>query len=99
MNISRRGVLKAGLAAGAVVGTGAWGGGGGPGAPVRQPGSLPYPDLPAGTDTIPQIEHIVVLMMENHSYDNKLGMLRRPGANGFRLGPDGQPLASNPYPA
>jgi phospholipase C len=46
---------------------------------------LPYPALPAGTDTIPQIEHIVVLMMENHSYDNRLGMLRRPGANGFRL--------------
>src|SRR5262250_3188941 len=41
----------------------------------RQPGSRPYPDLPAGTDTIPKIEHIVVLMMENHSYDNKLGML------------------------
>ena len=41
----------------------------------RQPGSLPYPDLPAGTNTIPNIAHIVVLMMENHSYDNKLGML------------------------
>ena len=64
----------------------------------RAPGSRPYPGLPEGTDTIPQIEHIVVLMMENHSYDNRLGMLRRPGADGFRLGPDGQPLASNPYP-
>ena len=68
-------------------------------APVmgRQPGSLPYPDLPAGTDTIPKIKHIVVLMMENHSYDNKLGMLARPGADGFQLGPDGQPTATNPY--
>ena len=46
---------------------------------LRQPGSLPYPGWPAGTDTIPQIEHIVVLMMENHSYDNQLGMLRPPG--------------------
>ena len=36
-------------------------------------------------------------MMENHSYDNKLGMLRRPGADGFRLGRDGLPLATNPY--
>jgi phospholipase C len=36
-------------------------------------------------------------MMENHSYDNKLGMLRRPGADGFRIGRDGQPLATNPY--
>ena len=44
---------------------------------LRKPGSLPYPNLPAGTDTIPKIEHIVVLMMENHSYDNKLGMLSR----------------------
>jgi phospholipase C len=99
---TRRGLLKAGLiagAAGAVAGTGAWrwpGGGGCP-PPRRQPGSLPYPKLPPGTDTIPQIEHIVVLMMENHSYDNKLGMLRRPGADGFLLGPDGRPLATNRY--
>ena len=35
--------------------------------------------------------------MENHSYDNRLGMLRRPGANGFRLGPGGRPTATNPY--
>ena len=33
-----------------------------------------------GTDTIPQIEHIVILMMENHSYDNRFGMLRLPRA-------------------
>jgi phospholipase C len=66
--------------------------------PIRRaPGSLPYPERPAGTDTIPQIKHIVVLMMENHSYDNKLGMLQRPGADGFQLGPDGKPTATNPY--
>ncbi len=59
---------------------------------------LPGPRLPAGTDTIPQIEHIVVLMMENHSYDNHLGMLGRPGADGFQLGPGGLPTAANPYP-
>jgi phospholipase C len=63
----------------------------------RQPGSLPYPDLPAGRDTIPNIEHIVVLMMENHSYDNKLGMLSRLGADGFQIGPHGTPTATNPY--
>jgi len=97
---SRRGLLKAGLAAGAVAGTGAWGSAPGGAAHfprLRQPGSLPYPRLPMGTDTIPQIEHIVVLMMENHSYDNRLGMLRRPGADGFRLGRDGLPLAASPY--
>jgi phospholipase C len=65
--------------------------------PLRAPGSLPFPELPAGTDTIPQIQHIVVLMQENHSYDNRLGMLRRPGADGFLLGPDGLPLNTNPY--
>jgi hypothetical protein len=63
----------------------------------RQPGSVPYPDLSPGTDTIPKIAHIVVLMMENHSYDNKLGMLARAGADGLRLGPDGKPAATNPY--
>src|ERR1700757_172573 len=95
--ITRRGVLKAGLVAGAVAGTGAWQSAPGKGRPLRPPGSLPYPGLPAGTDTIPQIEHIVVLMMENHSYDNRLGMLRRPDANGFRLGRGGLPTATNPY--
>ena len=98
---TRRGLLKAGMAAGAVAGTGAWSSAGCSVAwrhhRLRQPGSLPYPHLPAGTDTIPQIEHIVVLMMENHSYDNRLGMLRRRDADGFRLGRDGLPRATNPY--
>ncbi|HEY7015454.1 MAG TPA: alkaline phosphatase family protein [Streptosporangiaceae bacterium] len=39
----------------------------------------------------------MILMMENHSYDNRLGLLRRRGADGFRLGRDGRPLATNPY--
>ena len=69
----------------------------------RAPGSLPYPNLAAGTDTMPGIDHIVVLMMENHSYDNLLGMLGRgpgqtPRGDGFTLGPDGRPTATNPYP-
>jgi phospholipase C len=34
---------------------------------------LPDPSLPAGTDRLPQIRHIVLLMMENHSFDNYLG--------------------------
>lgn len=37
-------------------------------------------------------------MMENHSYDNHFGMLQRAGADGFRLGFNGKPRASNPYP-
>ena len=57
-------------------------------------GPLPRPSLPAGTDLLPQIRHIVVLMMENHSYDNYLGMLHGRG-EGFPLGGDGKPEVSN----
>ena len=99
---TRRGVLKAGLAAGAIAGTGAWardlGDGGGHPGPLRQPGSLPFPMLAPGTDTLQQIEHIVVLMMENHSFDNRVGMLDRHDVDGFQLGRDGLPTATNPYP-
>jgi phospholipase C len=101
---SRRGLLKAGLIAGAAVGVGGWRPGAASGAQwhpsaanLRRPGALPYPHLPAGTDTIPKIKHIVVLMMENHSYDNKLGMLNRHGADGFTLDAHGKPTATNPY--
>ena len=62
---------------------------------LRVPGSRPYPNLAPGTDTLPGIEHIVVLMMENHSYDNILGMLGR--GDGFARGSDGLPTATNPY--
>jgi len=58
------------------------------------PGVRPNPHLPEGTDTLPQIEHIVVLMMENHSFDNYLGMLGR--GDGFPLDADGKPKATNP---
>ncbi len=46
-----------------------------------------------GTDGLPQIQHIVILMMENHSYDNYLGMLAGRG-DGLALGPDGKPAVS-----
>src|SRR4051812_29177146 len=57
----------------------------------------PRPDLPEGTDLLPQIRHIVVLMMENHSYDNYLGMLAGRG-EGLPLGPDGTPDVVNHTP-
>src|SRR5215469_6168149 len=60
-------------------------------------GTRPRPDLPPGTDLIPRIKHIVVLMMENHSYDNYLGTLKGRG-EGFPLGPDGKPNAVNVLP-
>ena len=61
---------------------------------AEKTGQLPRPSLPAGTDLLPQIKHIVVLMMENHSYDNYLGMLQGRG-DGFPLGTDGGPAVSN----
>jgi phospholipase C len=55
----------------------------------------PRPGQDPGTDGLPQIDHIVILMMENHSYDNYLGLLRDRG-DGLTLGPDGEPAATNP---
>ena len=59
-----------------------------------KPGQRPEPFLPAGTDLLPQIKHIVVLMMENHSYDNYLGMLDGRG-EGFPRNTGGQPDVTN----
>src|ERR1700755_1703823 len=61
--------------------------------PAR-PGDRPDPSRPAGTDMLPQVKHIIVLMMENHSFDNYLGTLGR--GEGFQLGDDGRPDADNP---
>jgi phospholipase C len=57
----------------------------------------PRPDLPPGTDLVPKISHIVVLMQENHSYDNYFGMLAERG-EGLPPGPDGTPVAVNNLP-
>jgi len=57
-------------------------------------GSRPDPTKDHGVDCLPQIRHIVVLMMENHSYDNYFGMLSGRG-DGLALGPDGRPTATN----
>ena len=60
----------------------------------RVAGERPDPTKPEGTDLLPQIDHIVVVMMENHSYDNYLGLLGR--GDGFTVGPDGQPTNACP---
>ena len=54
---------------------------------LRHPGSRPFPHLPAGHPTpgLEQIEHIVVLMMENHSFDNLLGMVPHQVAGRSRV--------------
>jgi phospholipase C len=64
-----------------------------PGPGLRHPGFRPRPDLAAGRDLFPGIEHVIVLMMENHSFDNYLGVLGR--GDGLTIGKDGRPLNAN----
>ncbi len=40
-----------------------------------QPDDRPDSSRSAGADLVPQIRHVVILMMENHSFDNYLGTL------------------------
>ena len=67
---------------------------------IRKPGSLPDPMRPAGSPTAAlPFDHIVVVMMENHSFDNYLGMLPRRGqplADGLTFDANGRPLNRNP---
>src|SRR5215468_10807372 len=92
--LRRRDVLRGGAALAAalalptVASTPAWG------APRRRPDSLPFPKVPEGTDMLPQLEHIIVVMMENHSFDNYLGVLGR--GDGFQLDRAGRPKNSCP---
>ncbi len=65
-----------------------------PSVALRQPGSLPFPGRPVGVDQLPQIDHIVVVMMENHSFDNVLGLIGR--GDGFAVDRHGRPTATNP---
>ncbi len=68
-------------------------------ASIRKPDTLPFPHLPAGTPSMPKIERIVVLMMENHSFDNLLGLVphkfaKRAGVDGLTF-KHGTPLNFN----
>jgi phospholipase C len=105
---SRRSVLRAGLGAASAIGLGAVAGGGGvaaatrtrSGSSLRWPGSLPYPSLPRGewTGAFP-FDHIVLVMQENHSFDNYLGMLPvsgQPLADGFTFDKREEPVNWNP---
>ena len=66
-------------------------------APDDDPTRLPFRDRPAGTDCLPQIRHIVVLMMENHSFDNYPGVLGR--GDGLPTDDRGAVSATNPTSA
>ena len=74
---------------------------------LRPPGSRPFPSRPAGslnpdlTPELANIDHFIVVMMENHSYDNYFGMLpQQPGRSldGFTLAADGMPTATQTAP-
>jgi phospholipase C len=99
--LSRRSLLK--LGAGAALGLGlgagrlpAWARPPARAAQGLGPGALPFPNLPEGTATMPQIEHIVVLMMENHSFDNMVGMLPHQFASRRKV--DGLPVDARGRP-
>jgi phospholipase C len=68
----------------------------------RRVDELPYADREMGEPGIPQIEHLVLVMMENHSLDNILGMLPAVSAphrwsfDGLPLNNAGVPIAANP---
>jgi len=57
-------------------------------------GLPPNPSAPVGSDQLPQFDHLVVVMMENHSFDNAIGVLGR--GDGFTIAADGSPTATNP---
>ncbi len=100
-HLSRRALLGGALAGAAAVGLAPSAASAAP-APLSKmkkpgPGTLPNPNAAPGTDQIPLIENIVCVMMENHSYDNVLGMMPGRG-DGFTLDGYGHPTAFNPWP-
>ena len=98
-------MLRLGAGAGAAVALGggalpAWARPAAAEATLRAPGSRPFPDRPEGEHSIPEIEHIVIVMMENHSFDNVLGMLphrvrARRHVDGLPVSLTGRQLAVN----
>ena len=69
---------------------------------MREPDSLPDNGRPAGSpDASMPFDHVVVVMMENHSFDNILGALRRVGqreADGLSFDEAGAATNENPGP-
>ncbi len=67
--------------------------------PSRQAGSLPFPhEAPGTVNGAMPFDHIVVVMMENHSFDNLLGALSlgRADVNGLTFDGFGNATNSNP---
>ncbi len=57
-------------------------------------GSRPDPSKPEGVDLLPEIEHVIIYMQENRSFDHYFGTLGR--GDGFTLDLQGKPTDSNP---
>jgi phospholipase C len=91
--LSRRQFL-AGAAMGLSALAGCGTSGGRPKAAAPAAGTRPFPNQPEGTESLPQIQHIVVLMMENHSFDNFFGALGRGAGLTFDVA--GRPANHNP---
>jgi phospholipase C len=102
MSVTRRQLLRAGAAGALAVGAaGPFGSRLARAALPAQPGVVPdllrEPGEPS--DDLP-FDHLVIVMMENHSFDCYFGMLPRLGqrrADGFTFDSQGQPANSNPY--
>ncbi len=105
--LTRRDLLRYGgsatVAAAGVTNGALWRAASAAAAGVRAPDSLPNPKLPAGAvDEALPFDHIVVVMMENHSFDNLLGALSlsgQPKADGLRFNRAGVALNSNLGPS
>jgi len=50
---------------------------------IAGPGTRPDPGKPEGADLLPQIDHIVIYMQENHSYDSYFGTY--PRGDGYTM--------------
>ncbi|HEY5189434.1 MAG TPA: alkaline phosphatase family protein [Solirubrobacteraceae bacterium] len=67
--------------------------------PARTAGSLPFPhEAPGTVNTKMPFDHIVVVMLENHSFDNLLGALSatRTDVDGLTFDTSGKVTNSNP---
>ena len=104
---TRRAMLRYGGSVGAALaaasaGGGFWRAASTLAAGVRAPDSLHYPKRPAGQPNEALLfDHIVVVMMENHSFDNLLGALPisgQPKARGLRFNSAGVAENANPGP-
>ena len=102
--LSRRKLLQYGAAAAGLAAAGPWDAALA-GVPahhrrVREAGALPFPGRKVGgyTGEFP-FDHLVLVMQENHSFDNYLGMLPvcgQPKADGFTFNRRDEPINWNP---